>query len=629
MESSRAARRRARYQARPRRRPPNPRRRALAFGFALVALVLGIYLLAGSPLFQKTTSPPPPVSTAGPIKHIVILIRENRSFDEMFGLMPGVDGATTATLPNGRTVPLRRGPDHSLLDIAHSGTSAARAIDHGRMDGFPLLPGAIQDGFDVALTQYHRSDIPNYWAYARHFSLDDYFFSTIAGASFPNHLVTIAGTSVNTDNNPVNNIPNSWGCDSGRFSRVDSVNPFTGVHRYVKPCFTIPTIINELQDSGVSWKYFSPPRNHPGYIWNAMDYVRPLRYSSLWGQGVVNSNQFISYVRHGKLPSVSWLVTGERASDHPPFSICVGENWVVRQLDALMESRLWKSTVVFLTWDDFGGFYDHVPPPHLNDIALGPRVPTIVISPYARADYIDHRRYDFASILRYIEKKYHLAPLAWYDRHALSIGNDINTHQKPLAPLVLKTRTCPAGAYSNTQALQGRLIAVLRAPGAIDLLLKIRSSSAPAKFVVHGSTLLQAANHVRVGIGSFSPGDKLLAIGKPSPDRALSYDATRVVDTYLVPVTESGTVDNVDPQEDQLYMQLANGATRIINISPKTKITVVAPSGRILPGAVADIEAGTQVTVTGLLNPQISNLSSVSSIQIQGLPGTGNSSILP
>jgi phospholipase C len=589
----------------------------------VVVLSIGVLFILGSALWSSVGRATKHVVVGGPIQHVVIFVRENRSFNEMFGRMPGVDGTTTATLPDGRVVALRRGPDHSLLDIAHSGVASQLAIDNGRMDGFPRLPGAIQDGFDVALTQYRRADIPNYWAYARRFALDDHFFSTIVGASFPNHLVTVAGTSVNTVDNPVNNVNNSWGCDSGRHSRVAAVNPYSGRSYYVKPCFTLRTLADELNAAGVSWKYYSPPPFHSGFIWNALDYVRNDRYSSLWGTKVAPSSDFIRDIRRGALPQVSWLISGQRQSDHPPSSICIGENWVVKQLDALMRSPLWRSTVVFLTWDDFGGFYDNVPPPRLNRIALGPRVPTIVISPYARAHFTDHTRYDFASILHYVESKYRLKPLAYYDRHALSIGYDLNPHQTPRPPLILRQRACPAGAYAPVTAFEGRVIAILKAPHVpAQLLIHIRSSTAPVDFIIRSRTILQTTNHGRVSLSQLSAGDRVLAIGLSTPDRALAFDATRIVDSFLRPITETATVESVDPFNNQIVIQLSNGSVQVVYVGPRARIYYLLPRGLERLGAIADMQAGSQVTINGLLDQGKSTISSVKSIVIQALPSS-------
>src|SRR5579859_5029159 len=476
-----------------------------------------------------------PGAPLGPIRHIVFLIRENRSYDNMFGLFPGGDGASSGELPNERVVRLGVSPDHTLFDISHAGGAAVTAIHNGSMDGFSLLPGAIQDGKVISMTQFRESQIPNYWAYAKHFTLDDHFFSTIAGPSFPNHIVTIAATSNNTDDNPILNSRHSWGCDAGKYTRVDAVNPNTGQHYFIKPCFNIPTLVDELQRAHVSWKYYAPGAYNSGYIWSALDSISHIRYSSLWKTNVQSDTTFIKDVRTGRLPAVIWLVNNEEESDHPPHSICVGENWAVQQLDALMRSPRWGSTVVFMTWDDFGGFYDHVPPPHFNYIAYGPRVPTIVISPYARAHYIDHLLYDYTSILRYIEDQYHLAPLSVYDRRAHSIGHDLDPHQKPLAPLILHQRRCPAGAYTNLAGITGSVLQVSVAAAQSSVLITIPGLSEPLRFVLEPGTVVEASNHERIPLRSIQRDDHVSATGLPTPDQALQYRARTIIDRDLVP----------------------------------------------------------------------------------------------
>lgn len=583
------------------------------------ALVAGVIIVASAISSQVSRVSRTRTVATGPIQHIVFMIRENRSFDSMFGRMKGVDGATRARLPGGRMVLLQRGPDHTLLDIAHSGTAAEQAIDHGQMNDFSLLPGAIQDGRDIALTQFRQSQIPNYWAYAEHFTLDDHFFSTIAGASFPNHLVTVAGTSVNTDNNPISTSPNSWGCDSGKFALVDAVHPLSGRHYYTRPCFNVPTLVDELQRANISWKYYAPPRNHSGYIWSTLDAIRHIRYSSLWSRDVVDTGQFVHDVRSNRLPTVSWLVPSAQQSDHPPFSVCVGENWVVHELNALMRSRLWRHTVVFLTWDDFGGFFDHVPPPRMNALSLGPRVPTIVISPWVRAHYVDHRRYDFASILRYIEDSFHLAPLAYYDRRAASIGSDLSYHQRPLKPFILHAHSCPKGAYSPVATLQGSAIEVIRSANQASIVLHIRSSTAPARFIVRRRTLIQTPNRIRLGLRAILPGDHILAVGHPSPDRALEYEGYKIVDSSIFPTTERGTVETVDPQDRQVLFQTRYGTIQVIFVSHRTRVIIAYKQGARRRGGLADLQAGSQIVVHALLHRGAAKLVHVKSIEVRTL----------
>src|SRR5581483_7705682 len=122
-----------------------------------------------------------------------------------------------------------------------------------------------------------------------------------------------------------------------------------------------------------------------GYVWNALDAVRNVRYSAEWKTNIYPESSFISDAEQGRLPAVTWLTPPTKQSDHPPFSMCAGENWTVRQINAVMGSSLWDSTAIVLLWDDFGGFYDHVAPPQTNPYELGPRVPMMVISPFSRA----------------------------------------------------------------------------------------------------------------------------------------------------------------------------------------------------------------------------------------------------
>ena len=385
----------------------------------------------------------------------------------MFGTYPGADGATSGPISTGKVVPLSHTPDQLLADIDHDAPGARQAVDGGKNDRYNLLPGAIQGGVDEAMSQYHQSDIPNYWAYAQHFTLADHIFSTILGPSFPNHLVTIAAQSANIDANVHNAIPNTWGCDSGPAATVDTVGS-QGVHHAVAPCFDIPTMATLFQKNNISWKYYAPPYGQSGYIWSTFDAIKPVREGPLWAQHVVPTASFIDDVRNGTLPQVSWLVTNAPQSEHPPASECVGENWTVRQINALMQSPLWNSSVVFLTWDDFGGFYDHVPPPKFDRLGLGPRVPFLIISPYVHPGAIYHQEGDFSSVLHFIEERYNLGSLTHHDATANDLMNAFDFTQTPLPPLVLSTtymcraaivwvhRPCASGGHAGTESAPRR-----------------------------------------------------------------------------------------------------------------------------------------------------------------------------
>lgn len=531
-----------------------------------------------------------------PIKHIIIIDKENRSFDTMFGLFPGADGASKAEISNGKVVPLGHMPDQSSLDVGHAGAAAVLAVNNGRMNGFDLLPGAVQNGKDIADSQYHQSDIPNYWRYAAAFTLDDHFFSTIMGPSFPNHLVTIAASSGNTTDNPRGQLVHAWGCDGGKESVVSGILP-DGRRFVTHPCFDFQTFPDLFQRYHVSWKYYAPPRFASGYVWSSLDAVRHIRYSSLWKTNVPRDTTFVKDVRSGHLPQVSWLVTNARESDHPPASICLGEDWTVRQINAVMQSRYWKDTAIFLTWDDFGGFYDHVAPPKLDYISLGPRVPTLVISPYARRGYIDHTQLEFDSFARFFEQNFHLPSLTSRDGHAPSMLSSFDFHQKPLPPLLLKSRTCSQSAYRTTQAVSGEVLRTKLEHGLHTLL--VRTHGGTIVTVLFGpSYQLHDVHGNRIVFSTISVGDQIFTYATPDPQRALVYTTYGLTDRSLSIIRQvRAVVTNVD-QDASSFVAVMGGKQVIVALDASTRI--VRADGSV--GSASDLVGSQQVQVTGVYN---------------------------
>jgi len=499
-------------------------RQRLLVLFAAIGVLLVLVVV-----YVSIHSEPQAMHTAQyPIKHIIIIDKENRSFDEMFGLFPGADGASSAHLSSGKFVLLGHTPARLLLDISHSGASAMLAVDHGKMDRFDSLPGAVQDGKDIATSQLHKADIPNYWRYASAFALDDRFFSTIMGPSFPNHLVTVAATSGNTIDNPHGQLVRAWGCDGGPHSVVNGIAP-NGTHFLTRPCFDFQTMPDLFQRYHVSWKYYAPRQFSFGYVWNALDAIKHIRYSSLWNTNVIRDTTFTTDISSGHLPQVSWLVTSARQSDHPPASICLGERWSVQVINAVMRSRYWKDTAIFLTWDDFGGFYDHVAPPREDYISLGPRVPTIVISPYARPHYIDHSQLEFDSFLRFIEDDFRLPSLSDRDQHAPSMLSSFDFRQKQLPPLILTPRQCPRSAYVTSSQLSGQVIRTSVHHSLYSVVMRINGNTlVTVLFGPHFT--LQGRLGARLSFDQIRPGDRIVTAGTPDPQRALVYTTTSLID---------------------------------------------------------------------------------------------------
>jgi len=378
------------------------------------------------------------------IQHIIFIIKENRSFNSYFGTFPGVTGATTGPVSNGSTVTLGHLPDR-VRDMGHTWNDAMTAMNGGKMNQFDLVQYGNISGDYKSMGQYLQSDIPNYWTYAQTFTLSDMTFSGLHGDSFPNHLYTIAADSDEITSNPTNpGHPKEpdWGCDADQGTTVQTTSP-TGSKSTIFPCVDNTTLGDLLEVAGVFWKSYAASYNDDGYDWNTYNSINHIRNSSLWTERVTDFSNFQIDAQNNNLPAVSWLTTNVYYSEHPSASVCNGENWTVNQINAVMNSPAWNSTAIFLTWDDFGGFYDPVYPPQPDYYGLGPRVPMIIISPYAKAGKVIHTQYEFSSVLKFIERRFNLTNLSDRDKDAANMTDAFNFTQKPLPPLVLSDRTCP------------------------------------------------------------------------------------------------------------------------------------------------------------------------------------------
>jgi len=385
------------------------------------------------------------------IQHIVFFIKENRTFDNYFGQFPGANGATAGLTSTGATVPLLPAPDQEASDLCHYEQCALTGIDNGKMDMFDQMPAVSQD-FPAppnlrSYVQFSQSQIPNYWTYAGTFTLADNMFSSLWGPSFPNHLYTIAAQNAGVIDNPSSSKEYAWGCDAQPGTTVPVLSANLQTTSSVFPCFDFQTLgdrIDATQPSAITWKYYAPPIGESGFQWNAYDAVYHIRYGADWTLNFVNETQFISDALSGNLASVNWVVTPDDVSDHPPSSVCAGENDTVSRINAIMQGPQWGATAIFLTWDDFGGYYDHVPPPQIYTYGLGMRVPLIVISPFAKPNNISHTQYSFESMLSFAENIFGLPPLLSTDTLANNISDSFDFNQNPLPPLILQQRTCPA-----------------------------------------------------------------------------------------------------------------------------------------------------------------------------------------
>ncbi len=391
-----------------------------------------------------------PVRARSPIQHIVFILKENHTFDSLFGTFPGANGASTALVKvNGvdETIPLNAG-QNVPTEFCHAFGCARTAYDRGKMDAFNLANSANCGAPPYACYQEGtRALIPNYWSLAQRYVLDDNAWSSLRGPSLPNHLYAMAAASgPDIPHSVIDNPGSTWGCDATSTTRAPLFNGTS-----VFPCFSFTTLADEMQKVHVSWKYYAPKNNEGGYIWNTANAFSDIRNTSLWNTNDVEWTNFATDAQRGTLPAFSWLTAPWQYSEHNSTNVCMGENWTIQQINAVMSGPDWASTVIVLTWDDFGGFYDHVAPQNVDALGLGFRVPLLVISPYAFAGdnpgnpHISHDSVEFSSVLSLAERTFNLRSLGKRDVTAGSLAGLLDFSSVHHPPLVLQQRICPAG----------------------------------------------------------------------------------------------------------------------------------------------------------------------------------------
>jgi len=411
----------------------------------IIAAVLGVSLIGVGVDAARPVAPRAAARSAGgmsssggihTIKHVIVIMQENRSFDSYFGTYPGADGipmtngVPTACVPNPLTHQcIRPFLDHQDLNGGgpHQQINASADIDGGRLDGFikeasggkkgcadPTNPACTTGANGVKgratdVMGYHAgTDIPNYWAYAKNFVLQDHMFEPVASWSFPQHLAMVSGWSAacGNPNNPMS-------C----YSDLGQAGPANLPQRTV----TNPTpfgwtdITYLLNKHGVGWAYYLDHgaagqgaygrQGGVPYIWNTLPGFVDVHQDNQTGN-VQDLTHFYAAAKAGTLPAVSWIAPQPADSEHPPALVSRGQSYVTSLIDAAMQSPDWNSTAIFLSWDDWGGFYDHVTPPKVDENGYGLRVPAMVISPWARKGYIDHQTLSHDAYLTFIENDF-------------------------------------------------------------------------------------------------------------------------------------------------------------------------------------------------------------------------------
>jgi phospholipase C len=442
-------------------------------------LLISVVLLGQYAFLLKITAAQP-----SKIQHIIFIVQENHSFDSYFGTYPGANG-----IPSNASIPVNvndtalgyvspyhlnestpvmivgdelppgiEDPDDLAAaaadpaspyhlssqsigeDLVHTWAVAHEAYDNGKMDGF-----VTAEGSKVPMGYYDYEDIPYYWDYAEHYVLDDNFFSSAMSPSFPNHLYIASGAS-----GPTNLTNSQWVLNGSIIDDPPDTFNMSALD------LTWTTLAQELSNANVTWTWYDGDTNATAWtIWNVLPLFNYFQtHPSELTEHVKNTQYFIDDIENNSLPTVSWIIPGDwqppsppfpsiyanqSVSEHPPAPPDAGMDYVAYLVNQVMESPYWSSTAIVITWDDYGGFYDNVPPPVIDAYGDGFRVPTLVISPWAKPGYIDNTQYDFASMLRLAEAIFNLPILGGSGMRGAKANDMMNSfdfNQAPLAPLI-------------------------------------------------------------------------------------------------------------------------------------------------------------------------------------------------
>ncbi len=462
----------------------------------LPLLSLSSVLLAAC---SQQQAQPSPGNGIHKIQHIVVVMQENRSFDEYYGMYPGVDGLPrqngqfTVCAPDAQGSCIK--PFHDPTDAnsggPHGQVDATADVNGGKMDGFvkeaekgargckdPNDPACTNGAHEDVMGYKDARDIPNYWAYARGYTLQDHMFEPNASWSLPEHLFLVSEWAAKCSNakDPQSCLnalqsPNPPG-DSGKKQGSTPTGP-------VSPLYAWTDLTYLLHKNNVSWKYYVANGTEPDCedasentcvqkqqnagtpgIWNPLPWFNTVRDDGQT-KNIQDLNHFTQDAKDGRLPAVSWIAPNGKTSEHPPARVSDGQSYVTGLINSIMQGPDWSSTAVFLSWDDWGGFYDHVSPPRVDENGYGLRVPGLVISPYAKAGFIDHQVLSHDAYAKFIEDDFlggqRLDPktdgrpdprpdVRESAKQLGSLQNDFDFNQKPLKPLTLSQSPQPGPA---------------------------------------------------------------------------------------------------------------------------------------------------------------------------------------
>jgi phospholipase C len=403
---------------------------------------------------SSATSTPGPATTgaATPIDHIFIIFKENHTFDNFFGNYPGANGSLTASLSSGGSQTL--GPYVSTVDFpGDNGWSTAHtAYDNGQMDGFDLsahsggLFSFFGNLFHGPFTTYAPASatpdgpVKYYWQLAQQGTLCDNYFTSLMGDSTPNHMYSVAAQS--------------GGCVanasvlSGEYTVLDANGQTHSHPNHFTPSEIPTTLMNELEAKGLTWKYFAENNGNDSFqafLENLMNNAGSMKaidvltalpdFGTQYDDQTSNLDQNLAgLLSQGAVGHVTWFKPAPYVCEHPAWGeVDKGAEWTRQLVNAIGASSYWDHCAIIITWDDFGGFYDHVAPPQVDQFGLGFRVPCILISPYAKKGFVDHTQFEHSSLCKFAETVFGLPPMSTRDAASADMTDAFDFTQQPRA----------------------------------------------------------------------------------------------------------------------------------------------------------------------------------------------------
>jgi len=364
-----------------------------------------------------------------PISHVVFIIQENRSFNNLFLNYPGATTQDYGYDTYGNKIPLRKTSISTSWDISHNSKAFFTACDgQGRLpgtkcklDGWNGENAGYGHPKNFAYTYVPEREVDQYWKMAQQYVLGDQTFSSNIDGSFIAHQYSVAAYADRAVDNPAG----PWGCQGGKDDTIATMTKKRTYAKRIVTCFDIPSIATQADRAGLSWRFYTGGVYSDGGLWSSFQAESRIYDGPDWTTNVINPPaQFLADLAGGELANVTWITPTYETSDHPGLLARKGPSWVTSLVNALGESKFWDSTAIFIMWDDWGGLYDPVQPPFEDYDGLGFRVPLIVISPYAKTGYVTHVQYETASVLRYIEDNFGLTPMAASDKRATDPADD-------------------------------------------------------------------------------------------------------------------------------------------------------------------------------------------------------------